>query len=60
MKTGFGLVGNIILGIVGGTVGGVLFNLFGISASGTLGTIICGVARSCVVIWIARKINHKL
>ena len=32
MKTGFGLVGNIILGIVGGTVGGVLFNLFGISA----------------------------
>lgn len=60
MKTGFGLLGNILLGIVGGFVGGLLFGLVGLSASGLTGDIICGVVGSCVVVWGARKINHKI
>ena len=37
---GFGLLGNIVVGIVGAFVGGFLFGLVGLSAgSGRLGTI---------------------
>jgi uncharacterized membrane protein YeaQ/YmgE (transglycosylase-associated protein family) len=37
---GFGLLGNIIVGIIGAVVGGFVFGLLGISASGLLGSII--------------------
>ena len=60
MNTGFKLLGNIILGILGGFVGGFLFGLIGLAATGFLGNILCGVVGSCVVVWAARKIKHKL
>jgi uncharacterized membrane protein YeaQ/YmgE (transglycosylase-associated protein family) len=34
---GFGLLGNIIVGIIGSFVGGLVFPLIGISASGFIG-----------------------
>ncbi len=40
MKSGHGLLMNIILGIVGGFVGGFIFNLIGLSINGILGSII--------------------
>lgn len=44
MKGGFGLLGDIVIGIVGGFVGGWLFGLLGISAGGGLiGSLIAAV-----------------
>ena len=37
---GFGLVGNILIGIVGSLIGGYVFALLGISAGGLIGSII--------------------
>ncbi len=34
---GFGVLGNIIVGIIGAVVGGFLFGLLGISTSGLIG-----------------------
>ena len=51
---GFGLLWNIILGIVGGVVGGWLFGKLGISAGGGLtGSIITAVAGAVVVVFVA-------
>ena len=34
---GFGLVGDIVVGIIGSVIGGWLFNLLGIAAGGLIG-----------------------
>ncbi len=52
--SGFGLLWNIILGIVGGLVGGWLFGELGISAGGgLLGSIITSAIGAIVVVFIA-------
>ena len=37
---GFGLVINLLLGILGGVLGGWVFALFGLAASGLIGSLI--------------------
>ena len=51
---GFGLLFNIILGIIGAFVGNWLFGQLGISVpAGTLGSIIKAVAGAVVVLFVA-------
>lgn len=51
---GFGLLINIILGIVGGAIGNWLFGSLGISiGSGAIGDIITGVIGAVVLLFIA-------
>ena len=51
---GYGLLWNIILGIVGGIVGGWLFDAIGISAGGGLvGPVITAVVGAVVLIFVA-------
>ena len=47
---------NIVLGILGGFVGNLLFGLIGLSATGIIGNIIVSVVGACVCIWIGRKL----
>ena len=50
---GFGIVGDIIAGIVGAFIGGWLFGLLGISAGGGIvGSIIVAFVGSCILIAI--------
>ena len=51
---GFGLLWNIILGIIGGVVGGWLFGVMGISAGGGLvGSLVTAVVGAVVVVFVA-------
>jgi len=50
---------NIILGIVGSIVGGLIANFLGLGGSGALMGIIFAVIGACLVIWIADKISRK-
>ena len=52
-----GLLGNIILGIVGGLVGNFLFSLLRLGTSGIIWEIIVSVIGACVVIWLVRKFD---
>jgi len=55
---GFGLVGNLIVGLVGAFIGGWLFPLLGLSAAGFLSELIMAVAGALVLLFIvglARK-----
>ena len=54
---GYGVVMEIILGIVGAVVGGWLMGLFGIHAGGFIGTIIVAIFGAVVLIWITRLIK---
>ena len=55
---GFGLIGNIIVGVVGAFVGGYLAKTFDISiGSGLLGQIITAVGGSLVVLFVVSFIK---
>lgn len=49
---GFGLLGNIVVGIVGAFIGGFLFNLLGISAGGLIGSIVTATVGAIVLLFI--------
>ncbi len=49
---GFGLVGNLIVGVIGSFVGGFLFSLLGLNAYGTIGEIITATIGAIVLLWI--------
>lgn len=52
--SGFGLLGDIVVGVVGAFLGGFIFNLIGISAYGTIGSIIVATIGAVVLLWVLR------
>jgi uncharacterized membrane protein YeaQ/YmgE (transglycosylase-associated protein family) len=59
MKGGFGLIGDLIVGVIGALLGGFLFGLLGISAAGLLGSLITATIGAIVLIWLLRMIPKK-
>ncbi len=53
---GYGIVGDIIVGIVGAFIGGFLASLVGIGAGGLIGTIIIAFIGACILIAILRLV----
>jgi uncharacterized membrane protein YeaQ/YmgE (transglycosylase-associated protein family) len=53
---GFGLIGDIVVGIVGALLGGWLFGLIGIAAGSLIGEIIIAFIGACILIAIARLV----
>ena len=51
---GFGLLGNIVIGIIGAVVGGFVFGLLGITAGGLLGAIITSTAGAVILLFVVR------
>ncbi len=49
---GFGLLGNIVVGIIGAFVGGWLFGLIGITAGGLIGSILTATAGAVVLLFV--------
>jgi len=49
---GFGLLGNIVVGIIGAVIGGWLFNALGIAAGGIIGSIIMATVGAIVLLAI--------
>ena len=51
---GFGLPGNIVIGIIGAVVGGFVFGLLGVTAGGLLGAIITSTAGAVILLFVVR------
>ncbi len=49
---GFGLLGNIVVGIIGAVVGGFISEFLGISAGGLLGSIATATAGAALLLFI--------
>lgn len=54
---GYGVVMDIVLGIIGAVVGGWLVGVLGIHAGGMIGTILVAILGAVVLIWITRMIK---
>jgi uncharacterized membrane protein YeaQ/YmgE (transglycosylase-associated protein family) len=53
---GYGIVGDIIVGLVGAVVGGFLAGLLGLGSNGLVGSIIIAFIGACVFIAILRAV----
>jgi uncharacterized membrane protein YeaQ/YmgE (transglycosylase-associated protein family) len=54
---GYGIVGDIVVGLVGALIGGFLASLLGLGASGLVGTIIVAFIGACILIAILRAVS---
>ena len=55
---GYGLVGDIIVGVIGSLIGGWLFGLLGIAVGGLIGSIIAAVVGAIILIAVLRLIKR--
>lgn len=55
--SGFGLFGNIIIGIIGAALGGFIFRLFGVVTYGFIGSLITAVVGAIILIWIVNLVR---
>ena len=55
---GYGLVGDLIVGVIGALLGGFLFRLLGIAAGGLLGSLITATVGAIVLIALLRAIKQ--
>jgi len=57
---GFGLVGDLIVGVIGAVLGGYLFGLLGIGAGGLIGALVTATVGAIVLLVILRAIKKKV
>src|SRR5262245_14156574 len=55
---GYGLVGDLIVGVIGALLGGFLFGLLGISAGGLIGALITATVGAVVLIVLLRVLKR--
>ena len=59
----FGRIGDMILGIAGGVVGGYGLALLGVGGSGTVGglivTCVAALAGALLLVWLSKRIKVK-
>ncbi|HEY3052235.1 MAG TPA: GlsB/YeaQ/YmgE family stress response membrane protein [Thermoanaerobaculia bacterium] len=55
---GFGIVGDMIVGVIGALLGGWLFGILGIAAGGLIGQIIVAFVGALVLLFLLRLIRR--
>lgn len=55
---GYGLLGDLIVGVIGALLGGFVFGLLGISAGGMLGSLITATVGAIILIVLLRFIRR--
>ncbi len=56
--SGFGVLGDLVIGVVGAFLGGWLFSLFGISAGGLLGTLVTALIGALFLLYLIRLVKR--
>jgi uncharacterized membrane protein YeaQ/YmgE (transglycosylase-associated protein family) len=57
---GYGVIADILLGIVGGIVGGWLVGLLGFGAGGVVWSIVVATLGAVILIWVTRLIKKEV
>ena len=55
---GFGLVGNLVVGVIGAVVGGLLANSIGLGASGLLGALLIATLGAVVLLAVVGALKR--
>ena len=56
--SGFGVIGDIVVGVIGAFIGGFLFRQFGLEAGGLIGSLVVATIGAVVLIVILRMIKR--
>ena len=54
---GFGLAGDLVVGILGSLVGGFLFRLLGVVSVGLIGSLVTATVGAVVLLWLIRRLK---
>lgn len=54
---GFGLIGNLVVGVIGAFVGGWVFGLLGLSAGGWIGSIVMATVGAVILLFVVGLIK---
>jgi len=55
--SGFGLVGDLVVGILGSLVGGFIFRLLGIASFGLIGSLVTATVGAVVLLWLIHRLK---
>lgn len=55
--SGFGLLGDLVVGIVGSLVGSYVFGFLGLGAYGLIGRLVVAVVGAVILLWLIRLIK---
>jgi len=53
---GYGVLLDLVLGLVGAVIGGFVFALFGLGGYGLVGQLVTATAGAALLIWVARRL----
>ena len=56
---GFGLFGNLIVGVIGAVLGGFIFGLLGIATTNILGSLICAFVGAVVLLILIGFVKRR-
>lgn len=56
---GFGLLGDLIVGVIGAFVGGLVFDLLDIAAYGSIGRLVMSVIGALIFLFIIKAIKKR-
>lgn len=56
--SGYGLIGDLVIGVVGAFLGGWLFGLLHIAAGGLIGLLVTAFVGAVVLVWLLRMIKR--
>ena len=59
MKTSYGLLGNLAIGVVGAFVGGLMFELLGLGPTNLIGQLISAVVGAVVFVYLLRYLKSR-
>jgi len=57
--SGYGILGDIVLGLIGSVVGGFVVGLFMVGTSGFIGSIVVSAIGACLLIFLMRLISGR-
>jgi len=57
--SGFGLVGDLIVGVIGSFIGVWLFGQLHITSSGLIGFLIAAVVGALILLWLIRLVRRR-
>jgi uncharacterized membrane protein YeaQ/YmgE (transglycosylase-associated protein family) len=55
---GFGVIGDMIVGVIGAFIGGWLFSVLGIGIGGLIGSLITAFVGAVILLWLLRLIRR--
>jgi len=56
---GFGLVGDLIVGVIGAFIGVWLLGLLNISSAGIIGLLIAAIIGALILLYVIRLVKHR-